>query len=178
MSRCSILSRGDLRGFPLDTPFVSFLVKGKIPRCGARSSTKGRFAEILVRSKVSNFSLLPHNKVTSNFLLCGVTHALPRLLSCVKKVGKDTQGTFWFLDLRQRESPAPFQLPRRRIELVEILMGNDCKVCLSVKLKHCPAPFQLSRRRIELVEILMGNDCKICFPVKLKHCPASFRLPQ
>ena len=77
MSRCSILSRGYLRGSPLDTPFVSFLVKGKIPRCGARSSTKGRFAEILVRSKVSNFSLLPHNKVTSNFLLCGVTHPTP-----------------------------------------------------------------------------------------------------
>ena len=77
MSQCSILSRGYLRGSPLDTPFVSFLVKGKIPRCGARSSTKGRFAEILVRSKVSNFSLLPHNKVTSNFLLCGVTHPAP-----------------------------------------------------------------------------------------------------
>ena len=69
--------QGYLRGVPLDTPFVSFLVKGKIPRCGARSSTKGRFAEILVRSKVSNFSLLPHNKVTSNFLLCGVTHPTP-----------------------------------------------------------------------------------------------------
>ena len=64
--------RGYLRGSPLDTPFVSFLVKGKIPRCGARSSTKGRFAEILVRSKVSNFSLLPHNKVTSNFRFCGL----------------------------------------------------------------------------------------------------------
>ena len=32
--------QGYLRGVPLDTPFVSFLVKGKIPRCGARSSTK------------------------------------------------------------------------------------------------------------------------------------------
>ena len=72
--------QGYLRGVPLDTPFVSFLVKGKIPRCGARSSTKGRFAEILVRSKVSNFSLLPHNKVTSNFLLCGVTHPAPCFL--------------------------------------------------------------------------------------------------
>ena len=40
-----IAPRGYLRGSPLDTPFVSFLVKGKIPRCGARSSTKGRFAE-------------------------------------------------------------------------------------------------------------------------------------
>ena len=64
--------RGYLRGSPLDTPFVSFLVKGKIPRCGARSSTKGRFAETLVRSKVSNFSFLPHNKVTSNFRFCGL----------------------------------------------------------------------------------------------------------
>ena len=49
--------QGYLRGVPLDTPFVSFLVKGKIPRCGARSSTKGKFTETLVQSKVYNLSV-------------------------------------------------------------------------------------------------------------------------
>ena len=52
----------------------------------------------------------------------------PHLLSCVKKVGKDTQGTFWFLDLRQREGVAPSRLPQWRIELVEILRGVECKI--------------------------------------------------
>ena len=47
---------------------------------------------------------------------------LPRLLSCVKKVGKDTQGTFWFLDLRQKEGVAPSRLPQWKIEL---LKGNN-----------------------------------------------------
>ena len=54
-----IAPRGYLRGSPLDTPFVSFLVKGKIPRCGARSSTKGRFAETLVWGKTQNIFTAP-----------------------------------------------------------------------------------------------------------------------
>ena len=69
--------RGYLRGSPLDTPFVSFLVKGKIPRCGARSSTKERFAESSVRSKVPNLSFLPHNKTTSSFWFCGLMPPTP-----------------------------------------------------------------------------------------------------
>ena len=71
----------------------------------------------------------------------GLRTPLPRLLSCVKKVGKDTQGTFWFLDLRQREGIAPSRLPQWRIELVEILGGNDGKECFPEKLEHCPDIF-------------------------------------
>ena len=69
--------RGYLRGSPLDTPFVSFLVKGKIPRCGARSSTKERFAESSVRSKVPNLSFLPRNKAASRFSFCGLMPPTP-----------------------------------------------------------------------------------------------------
>ena len=63
-----------------------------------------------------------------SYLFVGLRTPLPRLLSCVKKVGKDTQGTFWFLDLRQREGVAPSRLPQWRIELVEILRGVECKI--------------------------------------------------
>ena len=63
-----------------------------------------------------------------SYLFVGLRTPLPRLLSCVKKVGKDTQGTFWFLDLRQREGVAPSRLPQWRIKLVEILRGNDTKL--------------------------------------------------
>ena len=47
-------------------------MKGKIPRCGARSSTKERFAESSVRSKVPNLSFLPRNKAASSFSFCGL----------------------------------------------------------------------------------------------------------
>ena len=57
----------------------------------------------------------------------GLCTPRPHLLSCVKKVGKDTQGTFWFLDLRQKEGVAPSRLPQWRIELIEILWGNNTK---------------------------------------------------
>ena len=61
--------QGYLRGVPLDTPFVSFLVKGKIPRCGARSSTKGKFTETLVQSKVYNLSFFSSNESFINLFV-------------------------------------------------------------------------------------------------------------
>ena len=54
--------RGYLRGTPLDTPFVSFLVKGKIPRCGARSSTKGDLQKLWFEAKHKTF-LLHQNRI-------------------------------------------------------------------------------------------------------------------
>ena len=56
---------------------LTFLLQRKLPRCGARSSTKGRFAESSVRSKVSKFSLLPHNKTASRFSFCGLMPPTP-----------------------------------------------------------------------------------------------------
>ena len=107
--------RGYLRGSPLDTPFVSFLVKGKIPRCGARSSTKGRFAETLVRSKVSNFSLLPHNKVTSNFWFRGL---VPPTLAL----------TFLLREKSAKAYPrGSILLEISSMEQRDILRGNDKK---------------------------------------------------
>ena len=51
---------------------LTFLLQRKLPRCGARSSTKGRFAESSVRSKVPNLSFLPRNKAASRFSFCGL----------------------------------------------------------------------------------------------------------
>ena len=40
---------------------------------------------------------------------CGAARSTPRLLSCVKKVGKDTPKTSWFLDFQQKgEYPLRF----------------------------------------------------------------------
>ncbi len=39
------------------------------------------------------------------------------------------------------EGGPPFDPPQRRIELVEILKGNDCQGCFLLKLERCPAPF-------------------------------------
>ena len=52
--------------------FGNFLHIRKLPRCGARSSTKRRFDDSSVRSKVPNFSLLPRNKAASSFSFCGL----------------------------------------------------------------------------------------------------------
>ena len=52
--------------------FGNFLHIRKLPRCGARSSTKERFAESSVRSKVPNLSFLPRNKAASRFPFCGL----------------------------------------------------------------------------------------------------------
>ena len=41
---------------------------------------------------------------------CGAARSTPRLLSCVKKVGKDTPKTSWFLDFQQKGGP-PFDPP-------------------------------------------------------------------
>ena len=51
---------------------LTFLLQRKLPRCGARSSTKERFAESSVRSKVPNLSFLPRNKAASRFSFCGL----------------------------------------------------------------------------------------------------------
>ena len=49
-------------------------------------------------------------KVSARLFLCGATRSTPRLLSYVKKVGKDTPKTSWFLDFQQKGGP-PFDPP-------------------------------------------------------------------
>ena len=42
---------------------------------------------------------------------CGAARSTPRLLSCVKKVGKDTPKTSWFLDFQQKGALPPLDTP-------------------------------------------------------------------
>ena len=65
------------------------------------------------------------------FLWSCALHTAPTFL-CGRKVKlrlttKDTPKTSWFLDFQQKG--APLRSPQRRIELVEILKGNDCQGC-------------------------------------------------
>ena len=135
---------GISKGVPLRHAFRIFPRERKDTAVWSAELHEGKVCRNLILGQcVKCFRFFPTLKFYQTSCFVGLRTPLPRLLSCVKKVGKDTQGTFWFLDLRQREVPAPFQLSRRRIELVEILMGNDCKICFPVKLKHCPASFRL-----------------------------------
>lgn len=54
---------------------------------------------------------LPQTKVSASLLLCGATRSTPRLLSYVKKVGKDTPKTSWFLDFQQKGALPPLDTP-------------------------------------------------------------------
>ena len=54
---------------------------------------------------------LPQSEVSASLFLCGATRSTPRLLSYVKKVGKDTPKTSWFLDFQQK-GEFPLRSPR------------------------------------------------------------------
>ena len=61
-------------------------------------------------------------------LFVGLRTPLPRLLSCVKKVGKDHKEPSGSLTSGRERALPPSRLPQWRIELVEILRGNDTKL--------------------------------------------------
>ena len=64
--------QGISKGKPLRHAFRIFPRERKDTAVWSAQLHEGRFAETLVRSKVSNFSFLPRNKVTSNFRFCGL----------------------------------------------------------------------------------------------------------
>jgi len=62
------------------------------------------------------------------YLLCRVAPrpCTPGILSYEKKVSKDSPKTSWFLDFQQK-GEIPLRFPQWRIELIEILWGNNTK---------------------------------------------------
>ena len=121
--------QGISKGKPLRHAFRIFPRERKDTAVWSAELHEGKVCRNLILGQcVKCFRFFPTLKFYQTFCFVGLRTPLPRLLSCVKKVGKDTQGTFWFLDLRQREGVAPSRLPQWRIELVEILRGNETKL--------------------------------------------------
>ena len=78
-----------------------------------------------VKCQISRFFLT--TKLHQTFCFVGLRTPLPRLLSCVKKVGKDTPKTSWFLDFQQKGGP-PFDPPSGESSLSRFSRAMTAKV--------------------------------------------------
>ena len=99
---------------------------------------------------------LSQTKVLANLLLCGAARSTPRLLSYVKKVGKDTPKTSWFLDFQQKGALPPLDTPSGESSFARFSGAMTAKV-ISAKTKTLPCPLSTPPMMLEASVVNEGE---------------------